>query len=345
MAIIDTKTDYFGLDMGTTGVRMVKLKAGSKVPALVTYGAAATPSDLINSDSAADHDKMAAIIKQLKDQARIGTNEVVTAIPSVHAFTTVITTPKLNGNELAKSIELQADQYIPMPVDEVKLDWHVIDPNKSENEMSVLLVAAPRNVVDKYLSIIEKAGLNLLALEINALATARSVISTPEVPVIVVDFGNTNTEISVVWQRVPHLVRSVSIGGATLVRAVAQNLNVDEGQANQFLQKFGVTQTKLEGQVLKAVKGSLDSVMSEVSKSIKFFNGQNAGVNMEKVVLTGGPTALPEMPSYVANALNLPVEIANPWMNVSYPAAQQEALMSQSLQFAVAVGLAQRAFI
>lgn len=345
MAILDTKTDYFGLDMGTTGVRMVKLKAGSTVPALVTYGAAATPSDLINSDSDADHTKLAEIVRQLKDQARIGTNEVVTAIPSVHAFTTVITTPKLSNSELDKSIKLQADQYIPMPIEEAKLDWHVIDPNKSENEMSVLLVAAPRNVVDKYLSVIEKAGLNLLALEINALATARSVISTPEVPVVVVDFGNTNTEISVVWQGVPHLVRSFNVGGATLIRSVAQNLNIDEDQANQFLQKFGLTQTKLEGQVFKAVKGSLDTVMNEISKSIKFFSGQNSGVNMEKVVLTGGSTALPEMPSYVANSLNLPVEIANPWMNVSYPASQQETLMGQSLQFAVSVGLAQRAFV
>lgn len=345
MGIIDTKTDYFGLDIGTTGVRMVKLKAGSTVPTLVTYGAAETPSDLINSDSQIDHDKMAGIVKQLKDQAHISTDEVVTSIPSVHAFTTVITTPKLNSSDLAKAIKLQADQYIPMPIDEAKLDWHVINPDKSESEMSVLLVAAPRNMVDKYLSIVEKAGLNLLALEINALATARSVISTPELPVVVLDFGSTNTEISVVWQGVPHLVRSINVGGASLVRSVAQNLNIDEDQASQFLQKFGLTQTKLEGQVYKAAKGSLDSVMSEVTKSIKFFASQNPGVNIEKVVLTGGPTALPEMPSYVANALNLPVEIANPWMNVSYPASQQDTLMGQSLQFAVAVGLAQRAFI
>ncbi|MEX0749099.1 MAG: type IV pilus assembly protein PilM [Candidatus Saccharimonadales bacterium] len=345
MAILDKNTDYFGLDIGTTGIRMVQLKAGAGAPALVAYGAMAAPADLISSDSEIDHDRIAAVIRQLKDETQIKTNEVVTAIPSAHAFTTVITTPKLSESELAKSIQLQADQYIPMPVSEAKLDWHIIDPNKSETEMSVLLVAAPKNVVDKYLSVVEKAGLNLHALEINALATGRSVISVTEVPVAVVDFGNTSTEITVIWQRVPHLVRSVNIGGATLVRSVAQNLNIDEEQASQFLQKFGVTQTKLEGQVLKAVKGSLDSVMSEISKSIKFFTSQNAGVALEKVVLTGGPTALPEMPSYVANTLNLPVEIANPWMNVSYPAAQQDMLMGKSLQFAVAVGLAQRSFV
>lgn len=345
MAVLDKNTDYFGLDIGTNGVRMVQLKSGGSAPALVTYGAMETPADLISSESEVDKDKLAGIIKQLKDQARVSANQVVAALPSQHAFTIVITTPKLNNNELAKSIQLQADQYIPMPVEDAKLDWHIIDPDKSENEMLVLLVAASKNVVDKYLEIIERAGLDLLALELNALAIARSVVSSPDVPVAVVDMGSSNTEITVVGQRVPHLVRSVNVGSQTFVRSIEQNLNVDTEQAQQFLQKFGVAQTKLEGQVLKAIQGSLDNVMNEISKSIKFFSTQNEGVQLEKVIMTGGPTALPEMPAYVANALNLPVEIANPWINVSYPSTQHDTLMSQSLQFAVAVGLAQRAYV
>lgn len=345
MAILDKNTDYFGLDIGTTGIRMVQLKAGAAAPTLMTYGLMATPRDLISSEAETDRTQLAEIIARLKGEARITTNEVVTSIPSVHTFTTVIKTPRLNEGELAKAINLQAEQYIPMPIAEAKLDWHIINPASGENEMTVLLVAAQKNVVDKYLSIVEAAGLNLHALEINALALGRSVVSNPELPVAVVDFGNLSTEITILWGRVPYLVRSINIGNASFVRSVAQGLNVDEEQATQFLQKFGVTQTKLEGQVLKAVKGSLDSVMSEISKSIKFFASQNPDVALEKVILTGRPTALPEMPSYVANALNLPVEIANPWMNVSYPAQQQEALMSQSLQFAVAVGLAQRSFL
>lgn len=343
MAILDKNTDYFGLDIGTTGVRLVQLKSGSSAPALVTYGAKPLPANLISSESEVDQDKLAEIIQQLKTEAKVSADQVVTALPSQHAFTTVITTPKLSNSELEKSIQLQADQYIPMPVEDAKLDWHVIDSN--ENEMSVLLVAAPKQVVNKYLSIVEKAGLNLLALEINALAVARSVVNASDVPVAVVDWGSNSTEITIISQRVPHLVRSVNIGGNTLVRSVEQNLNVDTEQAQQFLQKFGVTQTKLEGQVLKAVQGSLDNVMSEISKSIKYFTSQNEGVQLEKVILTGGPTSLPEMPSYVANSINFPVEIANPWVNVSYPATQQETLMNQSLHFAVAVGLAQRAFV
>ncbi|PSO44235.1 hypothetical protein BRC21_01755 [Candidatus Saccharibacteria bacterium SW_7_54_9] len=345
MAILDKNTDYFGLDIGTTGVRLVQLKPGSSAPRLVTYGAKPTPADLASSDSEVDKNKLADIIKQLKSEAKISADQVVTALPSQHTFTTVINTPKLSNKELEKSINLQADQYVPMNVKDAKLDWHIIDPDKGENEMSVLLVAAPKNVVNKYLSVVEKADLNLLALEINALALARSVVSSGDLPVVVVDWGSTSSEITIISGRVPHLVRSVEIGGNTLIRSVEQNLNVDTEQAQQFLQKFGVTQTKLEGQVLKAIQGSLDNVMNEISKSVKYFTSQNQEAQVEKAILTGGPTALPEMPSYVANSLNLPVEIANPWVNVSYPATQQETLMNQSLHFAVAVGLAQRSFV
>lgn len=345
MATIDTNTGYFGLDMGNTGVRAVKLHAGSGVPVLDTYGSASTPGDLINTDSAADHDQMASIIRQLMDQAGIDTGNVVTAIPATHAFTTVINTPKLKGSDLAEAVRVQAARDIPIPINEAKLDWHVIDADRTESEMAVLLVAAPKVVVEKYLSIIGKANLQLQALEINALATARSVISTPGVPVLVVDMGNSNTEISVVWQRIPHLIRSVNVGGATLVRSVSQNLNVDEDQAAQFVQKFGFIKTKLEGQVYKAVKEPLDSVIGVATESIKHFKDQNRGVNMEKVVLTGGPTAVPELSLYIAKALNLVVEIANPWMNVSFPSSRHDELMQQSLQFAVATGLAQRDFL
>jgi len=112
-----------------------------------------------------------------------------------------------------------------------------------------------------------------------------------------------------------------------LVRAVAQALGLEEDQADQFTKKFGLTQTKLEGQVAKAMKPSLDSLMSEVDKSVKYFLGQNTGIKIEKVIATGDMVMLPEFTTFLANATGLPVELGNPWVNISYPAERQEALM------------------
>ncbi len=345
MAALDKNTNYFGLDIGTTGVRLVQLQQGSDTPSLVTYGDMLMPADLSGSDSGADQDKLADIIRQLKNETGTTADQVVTALPSSEAFTTVITTPKLKQNELQEFIHQRVDEYIPMPAKDARLDWHIIDSNKNENEMAVLLVAAPKSTVNKYISIIEKAGLNLLALEINALAVARSVVSTADVPVVVIDWGSTTAEITIIWQRIPHVVKTVNVGGETLIHSVEQNLNVDTEQAQQFLQKFGMAETKLEGQVRKAMQEPVDSVMKETSALIEQFTSQSEDAQLEKVILTGGPTALPELPAYIANSLNLPAEIANPWVNVSYSANQHETLMDNSLHFAVAVGLAQRAFV
>jgi len=154
--------------------------------------------------------------------------------------------------------------------------------------------------------------------------------------------GQLSTELSIVEKRAPQLVRSVNIGGTTLVRAVAQALGLDDVQADQFTKKFGLTQTKLEGQVAKAMKPSLDALVTEINNSIKYFVTENPGSKIEKLVVTGTTVSLPELTTYLANATGLPVELGNPWINISYPAAQQDALMQDALTYAVAAGLALR---
>ena len=324
---------------------MVQLQGSGGNPALVTYGDAALPVGLVTSDSPIDHAKIAEVIKKLVADAKIDTNNVVAGIPSAQSFATVITTPKLSDQELQGAMKLQAEQYIPMAVDQVKMDWHVIGPGKNENEMKVLLVAAPIGAVNKYLSIIQKAGLELQALEINSLALVRSLLPAASPAVLVLDIGSLATDITIVHEKAPQLIRSVQVGGEIFVRAVSQDLGLDAEQAEQFTRKFGLTKTKLEGQVLKAVKPTIDILTDEIQKSVKYFGQQYPDVKLEKMVVTGGTAALPEFTTYLANATGLPVELGNPWINVSYPAAMQQKLLSLSLQYAVANGLALRSFI
>jgi type IV pilus assembly protein PilM len=345
MGILESSNDYFGLDLGTTGVRIVQLQGHAGNPALVTYGDADLPFNLALSDSPLEQDKAAGMIAQLAQDAKVTTPYVVAGIPSSQAFATVITTPRLNEHDLAGAMKLQADQYIPMPPAEAKIDWQIVGP-KGENEMLVLLVAAPNQVVEKYLKLIEKAGLKLLALELNAIAVARSLMPPrSDLATVVLDMGALTTDITLLYDGAPQMVRSVSVGGNTFVKSVAQSLGLDDTQAAQFTQKFGLTQSKLEGQVLKAIKGALDNLTSELDKSVKFFAQQNANVKIEKLILTGSTSALPELTTYLANATGLPVEVGNPWANVSYPAVLQDKLTASRLKYAVAVGLAQRDYL
>ena len=267
-------------------------------------------------------------------------------MPSSSSFTAIIKTPKLGDKELGESIGYQAEKYIPMPLDQVKLDWAVVAENPDTSELSVLLVAAPNNIANKYLNIIQKAGFELLALEINALALARSLTVPDKVDstVMVLDIGTLSTDITIVTGQVPKIVRSVGIGSRSLRRVVSQNLGLDETQSDQFMKKFGMQQDKIEGQVYKTLKPLVDHIVEEINKSTQFYKEQNPDSNIEKVILTGGTSALPGFPLYIANSTQMTVEIGNPWMNISYPADLQQNLSSISLNYATVLGLALRNF-
>jgi type IV pilus assembly protein PilM len=342
MGLFVKDTEFFGLDFGSTAIRLVQLRRGSVHPALVAYGAVPVPSNLTASDAKIDQEKITELVKQLVRENHVPLKNVVVGLPSNKVFATVITTPKLDNAQLAKAIRYQAEQYIPMALDQVKLDWAVVDQSKDGKQLEVLLVAAPNSAIDRYVTILEGAGLEPLALEANATAVARALIPTNNLAVVIVDFGALDSDISIVWNNAPRLIRSVSVGGLTLVRSVAQNLGLDEVQATQFTYKFGLTQSKLEGQVFKAIKPTLDNMVSEVEKSAKYFTGRYPDVKIEKLVVTGTASALPELGPYLANSTGLPVEFGNAWGNVSYPSGLQEKLMSLSSEYAAAVGLAGR---
>lgn len=343
MGLFEKQVEYFGIDIGSGGIRVVQTKRGGQNPSLVTYGHVETPPGLTTSDSPTDIAQVATIVRQLVKDARISTKYVVAGVPSSKVFASIITTPVLPANELGKAIALQADQYIPMALKDVKVDWFVLGVNKANpKEQEVLLVAAPNTVTEKYLSICAQAGLELVALEPNAIALSRAIVPANDLAVVTLDIGSTNTDIAIVQANLPRLLRSINIGGSTFVREVAQNLRLDDAQAEQFTRKFGLTQTKLEGQVLKALKASLDQMTGEIDKSIKFFQSQNPEAKIEKIVLTGGAVALPELNTYLSTATGLPVEIANAWLKIGYPAQQQDTLMSLSTEYGVAAGLAIR---
>ena len=346
MESFDQEQNYFGLDLGNSSVKISQLRELHGRPTLVTYGDIDMPENLLSSDSQIDQDKVAGFVKQLAQDANVTSKNVIAALPSTSSFTSIIKTPKLSEKELGESIAYQADKYIPMPINQVKLDWAVIGEDPQEDELSVLLVAAPNNIANKYLNIIQKAGFELLALEINALALVRSLTMATQTPenVIIIDIGTLSTDIAIFSGQVPQIVRSIGVGSKAFRRVISQNLGLDETQADQFMKKFGMQEDKIEGQVFKTLKPAMDHLVEEINKSISFYVEHNPKSKIDKVILTGGTSALPGLPAYIANTVRLTVEIGNPWVNISYPADMQQSLAGISLNYATALGLALRNF-
>ncbi len=342
MGIFSKTTDYFGIDIGATAVRLVQLKKHGNKPVLVAYGSLPLSGNLVASDSADAADQLSAAIKQLVKDTGVTTKNVVAALPASKVFASVITTPKLSAAELGKAVKYQADQYIPMPIDQVRLDWTVLGPGKTENEQQVLLIAAPNATTEKYLQIFEKAELDLVALEVDSTAIARAVLTADAAQVVMLDIGSLASTVSLVVHGSPRLIHSVPVGTASFVQSVSQGLKVDANEAMAMIQKYGMGRTNMDGKVVSSLKPVVDTLMEEIKKSMAFYTNENSDSSFEKLVFTGGAAGMPDLPLYVANALRLPVELGNAWLNVSYPASMQQELMGINRDYTVAVGCAQR---
>ena len=337
-------SDFFGLDIGTTAIRLVQLAGRDRVKALQRYAYVPVDSKISMSDSKADQQALAQTIKSLVEKSGVSTRNVAVGVPSQRVFTTVFDIERLSTEELGKSIQYQADSLIPTPLAESKIDWQELgDSPIDKTKVEVLLSSVPNSYVEERLDMLEAIGLNVIAFEPDSMALTRAVVAADATtPQLVIDVGHTATDLVVVMNGAPRLTRAIPTGYEAIVRAAIQNLNIDEAQAKQFINKFGLNQQKLEGQVYHAISGTVDLLMGEIEKSIKFFATRYANQKLERIIITGAAAAIPEFPVYVANRFGVNVEIGNAWRNISFPANKQNELLAISSQFNIAAGLAER---
>jgi type IV pilus assembly protein PilM len=344
MSILSGVGNFFGLDIGTTAVRLVELSGSGPVKTLTKYAYTPVDSKIALSDSKADQQKLAQIIRDLVAQARVSTKNVAVGIPSNRVFTTVVDFERLNPSELGKSIELQADSLIPTPLSESKLDWALIgDSPVDKTKVEVLISSVPNDFVENKLDMLESIGLNVIAFEPDNLALARAMLPVDAtLPQMVLDIGSKSTDLVVSMNGAPRLTRSIPTGSEAIIRSAMQNLSIDEKQAEQFVFKFGLSKDKLESQVYQAIIGTVEILTTEIEKSIKFVTSRYPDTKLDRIIVTGGASALPEFPLYVANKFAVNVEIGNSWRNISFPADRQNELLAVSNHFGVAAGLAER---
>lgn len=341
--------DFFSLDIGTRSIRVVQLAprdnrdgAGSFILKNYAYVPIDTKTSMDDSDVGVK--KLGEIIINAIGQAGIKTKNVALGLPSSKAYTTIVDIPDQSEAELVRTIKYQADQYIPMAVEDAKVDWAILgqsprDPSKKE----VLLSSTSIDYSEKQLEFLENLGLNVVALEPDQIAISRSlnIVGSDSVNMIV-DFGELTTELTIVYQGAPRLVRSIPIGFNTVIQSAVKNLDIKEDQARQFILKFGLATDKLEGKVFAAIESSLENFTSEINKSIKFFQTRYPQMQVGQIIISGYAAMIPMMNQYVANYTNLRTVIGSPWNDVVMTPEQQNSLANMGAEFAVAVGLAQR---
>jgi len=344
MKLIKGTGDFFALDIGTNSVRVVQLSGSGGNWSLVHHAYVPVDSKITNSDSEESKRRLGEVIMTAVGQSGIKTKNVVIGLPSSKTFTTVIDVPNSSDAELKAAMKYQIDQYIPMSIDEAKVDWALLGPSlRAQNQQEVLLSSVAKNYSEERLEIVESLGLNVIAAEPDPIAMIRAL--TPQGnqgTVVLLDMGEMSTDIAIIYGDAPRLIRTIPTGLSSLVKAAVQNLSVQDDQARQFILKFGLAPDRLEGQVLRALESTLDNFAAEITKSIKFFEARYPNVPVSGALVAGFGAAIPQFDMYLSGKIGKPVQFGNPWQNIGMSSSDQQQLGPVSIEFATAIGLAKR---
>lgn len=336
-----------GLDIGFSSIKAVLLEKGKERLKLLSFGSIPAPSPGIISDSDEDLQALADAARKLLQAAKIGTRDVVAALPESRVFTRVIDDlPYLSDSELSSAIRYVAEEFIPMPLSDVNLNWQILmrsDSHSKTPRTVVLVIASPKRVVSKYIKILSMAGLKPKALETETIAVTRSLVgNNPFSPsTLIVQMGSGTTDFTAVSKGLIWLTRSISSGGMALTRSLARNLNFETAQAEQYKKIYGLIEDQLEGKVYEALKPVVDIIASEARRVIQAYDAKYTQNPIKRIVLSGGGAKMPGLVIYLANMLVLEVQEADPWFSIAVDKSMMPAL-SQDGSYSVAAGLALR---
>jgi type IV pilus assembly protein PilM len=361
LEFLSLEFESFGLDVNDSSIKIIKLKKkhGSLQP--VSFVEKEIPMGVVSDGLIQDEDTFVKNLKEAMAKVngeKLNTKYVVCSLPEEKSFSQVIKMPKMEMEELKSAVPFEAENYIPMPEDQMYLDFKKIIPITDHlDHQDILIVAVEKLLVDSYVSCLKKAGLIPLALEVETQSIARALIKNEisMAPLALVDFGGDTTDFIVYSGRSVRFTSSISISSEQVTKAISDDLGINAREAEHMKIKYGL---ESEGPshrakaVAKAVKPVLYELVSEIQKYIDFYadhdfhehlDGSNKKRKIEKIILSGGGASLKGIDKFLSEKISIPVEFGNPLIN--FPKINKKTLpelQKNILSFTTALGLALR---
>jgi type IV pilus assembly protein PilM len=366
MALFKPKSQL-GIDIGTAAIKIVELSQNKGRFVLENYATYELKSHGTGENAGANlmdknDEELTQAVKDLIARSGVKSRDVVMAISSFATFATVIKMPYLNEEELAKSIPFEARKYIPLPLDQVVLDWSIIgvvDEKKerapkeeaspqgtgtvkpaTNTSVEVFLAAVPKDETSRYQSIAKGAGLNLVALELENSSLIRGLLGNDLSPTAIVNAGGRSTSILISHKGYERLSHNYEIGGFEMTKAIAGALNVSLDEAESLKRKYGLTDSP-ENKGKEAMQSLVDMMLFETKKTISGYEDSHK-VKVPRVVMIGGLANMPGLADYFKQRLERDVLVGNVFARVVHPPELAPIIATLSNTFAIAVGAAMR---
>jgi len=346
MALFQRKKRKLGIDIGASSLKIVELSPKGDGYELHTFGSVELKRSIIRASGAELEQEIAEALVTLAKKVNVKSNIAVVALPSFSVFTAVVDLPALGDEDREFAIQSEARKYVPAPLEEVELDSkevETIEFGDGSVGSRVLLVAAPRDYVNKFINVISKTDFKLEAVEIASFALVRSLLGSDVSTNAIIDIGASTTEISIVSNGSVYINYSVAKGGQDLTNVIQKSLNVDVTRAEQFKRDVDLSRMTehFREPVPNAIQPVIDAIVLESKRVIESFNKQY-GKKVEKVILTGGSSSIRGMEMYVNHKLKLPVVIGSPWSRIAVPEGYKKVTEEIAPSFGISAGLAMR---
>ncbi|MFA5764238.1 MAG: type IV pilus assembly protein PilM [Candidatus Paceibacterota bacterium] len=350
-------SSVIGLDVGSSSIKVVQLKKKSGRAVLETYGEIGLGpyggTDLGRS-TVLSAEKLAEVIKDLFREANVTTMDSGMSISIGASFLVFIRIPTTDEKKFADMIPLEARKYIPVPITEVTLDWWAVPKDEStvsefqngqaapeESGTEILLVVIHNDALNKNKEVQKLVGLNASFSEVEIFSSMRVSIEPGLAPQMIMDLGAASTKVFIMERGVLKASHVINRGSQDITISISKSLGIPFAEAEQLKRKQGILEGTENGDVVKISSVTVDYIFAETGRFILGYY-KKSNKKISKIVLTGGGSLLKGMKEKAQSAFETPVEVADPFSKVEYPAFLEEVLKTAGPEFAVAIGLAIR---
>ena len=343
-----------GLDIGSSSVKLVQLKDAKRGFILDAFGVSPLPPEAIVDGALMNNGAIVDAIKQLVGQFKLKNREVAIGVSGHSVIIKKISMPRMTREELEESIQWEAEQYIPFDVKDVNIDVQILNPDGGDSatgQMDVLLVAAKKDMINDYTSVVAEAGLTPVVVDVDAFAVQNAFEVNYDIPkgetVVLVNAGAAVVNINVLAKGLTTFTRDVTMGGNQFTEEIQKQLNVSYDEAEKL--KVGGeagqdADSVVPQEVERVIQGVADQLAGEIQRSLDFYAATAADSHIARLYLSGGTAKIPALFKVIEQRVGVPVEILNPFKGIEIDNRRFDPnyVMDIAPSAAVGVGLALR---
>jgi type IV pilus assembly protein PilM len=334
----------FGFDLGHGSIKIVQLDYSGKKPRLQAYGTISFDPKSLKEGVITDYDAIVTAANSLIKEHLVGslsTRRIAASLPVLHSFSRIINLPVMDEKDIHEAVRTEAGQYIPMPLNELYLDYQLVE--KRQDGQDFLVAAAPKKVVDSYLELFNKLGLELACLEPSILSVTRVVQNSQKynIPTLVIDCGSITTDLTIYHNSAVRVTGTIKFGGEELTKSIMAKLNISYEDAAKMKRIHGVDPGEKQPEMVSALAQNLRFLASEINKISRYYQerDKDRNVKVEQVIIMGGGANLPGLATYMTSELRIPTKLADVWQNIDLDQAKKPDSVETSM-YATAAGLA-----